>query len=336
MKQKGDDYKITAVKYYLNNNDTMDNTCKIFNCKTHHYIDGYKYTKLKRIYKGKLSSAALTESSNLSNILFLRYKLYKRNYSNFIIDMFLHKENQILLWQTLQKSPYLIEFSQKFAGYREEWFRGSIEQFYTQWISRNNRVPNNAKELLEINKYALQTMVADLKRLLGYNASQQFGTNITSQNEIQTHKPMVTPTQNVNAQYELPTYDVNAERKQREDAWSENFNKYQTEYNQLLKQPAVPMRGLPSETGGEKIKNMDELIREHAKMRDMDLSIYAPPPPQKSPILDKPVPKLRILDEIERIEMQVEEHAEQPTKKSVRFEPDHNSTQSDEISSISQ
>ena len=24
MKQKGDDYKITAVKYYLNNNDTMD------------------------------------------------------------------------------------------------------------------------------------------------------------------------------------------------------------------------------------------------------------------------------------------------------------------------
>ena len=33
MKQKGDDYKISAVKYYLNNNDTMDNTCKIFNCK---------------------------------------------------------------------------------------------------------------------------------------------------------------------------------------------------------------------------------------------------------------------------------------------------------------
>jgi hypothetical protein len=26
MKQKGDDYKITAVKYYLDNNDNMDNT----------------------------------------------------------------------------------------------------------------------------------------------------------------------------------------------------------------------------------------------------------------------------------------------------------------------
>ena len=30
MKQKGGDYKLTVVKYYLNNDDTMDNTCKIF------------------------------------------------------------------------------------------------------------------------------------------------------------------------------------------------------------------------------------------------------------------------------------------------------------------
>ena len=26
MKQKGDDYKLTAVNYYMNNDDTMDNT----------------------------------------------------------------------------------------------------------------------------------------------------------------------------------------------------------------------------------------------------------------------------------------------------------------------
>jgi len=97
------------------------------------------------------------------------------------------------------------------------------------------------------------------------------------------------------------------------------------------------MRGLPSETGGEKIKNMEELIREHAKMRDMDLSIYAPPPPQNSPTIDKPVPKLRILDEIERIEMHVED-TEPITKKTVRFgfEPEQDLTTTNEISSISQ
>jgi transposase-like protein len=33
MKQKGDDYKITAVKYYLNNNYTINKTCNFFNYK---------------------------------------------------------------------------------------------------------------------------------------------------------------------------------------------------------------------------------------------------------------------------------------------------------------
>ena len=48
MKQKGDDYKLTAIKYYLNNNDTMDNTCKIFDCKKpslHRWIKQYKTQK---------------------------------------------------------------------------------------------------------------------------------------------------------------------------------------------------------------------------------------------------------------------------------------------------
>jgi transposase-like protein len=48
MKQKGDDYKVTAVNYYLNNNDTMDNTCKIFNCKKpslHRWLQIYKTKK---------------------------------------------------------------------------------------------------------------------------------------------------------------------------------------------------------------------------------------------------------------------------------------------------
>ena len=237
--------------------------------------------------------------------------------------MFLHKENQQLLWQTLQKSPYLIEFTQKFAGYREEWFRGAIEQFYTQWISRNNRVPNNAKELLEINKHALQVMVVDLKRLLGYSSSQQINNmmHTTQKTEVSGNAP-------------LPSYDINAERKQREEQWSSNFNKYQTEYNQMLKTPDIPMRGLPSETGGEKIKNMDELVREHAKMRDMDLSIYSPPSTSKNITqTENQIPKLKILDEIERIEMNVDEHTDIYTKKSVRFETENDSTSQNEISS---
>jgi len=189
--------------------------------------------------------------------------------------MFLHIENQKILWQTLQKTPYLVEFTQKYSGQSEIWFKNMSEQFYTQWISNHGRIPTNAVELLEINKNALQFMVTDLKRLLGYTSM-----------EITTSP--------------IESYNVSQERQRREDAWSSNFNKFQNEYNQLLKQPAIPLRELPTETADSKIKNMDELLREHAKMREIELLNYLP---QKNA---KPQSnKIRILDELGNIEMHI-------------------------------
>lgn len=48
MKHKSDDYKTIAVKYYLNNNDSMDEVCKIFKCKKStlkDWVNKYKITK---------------------------------------------------------------------------------------------------------------------------------------------------------------------------------------------------------------------------------------------------------------------------------------------------
>ena len=217
--------------------------------------------------------------------------------------MFLHAENQQLLWQTLQKSPYLVEFTQKFAGYREAWFRNVSEQFYLQWISSNSsRVPTNARELLEINKQALQFMVTDLKRMLGYGQNSGPTTNVSNANI-----PII------------PTYNVAEERQQREDKWSTDFNKFQSEYNRLLERPALPMRGLTSESGDEKIKNMDELLQQHEKMRDMDLSIYSPPPN---------TPKLKIMDELERLDI------EEKQIKSVHWSNSSESIETSEYSGV--
>lgn len=33
MKHKTEDYKTSVVKYYLNNNQSMDYVCKVFDCK---------------------------------------------------------------------------------------------------------------------------------------------------------------------------------------------------------------------------------------------------------------------------------------------------------------
>jgi len=49
MKHKGIDYKTSAVQYYLNNNESMDKVCKIFNCKKSTlkaWVHKYNSTKL--------------------------------------------------------------------------------------------------------------------------------------------------------------------------------------------------------------------------------------------------------------------------------------------------
>jgi hypothetical protein len=219
--------------------------------------------------------------------------------------MFLHAENQQLLWQTLQKTPYFVEFTQKFAGYRDAWFRTMNEQFYTQWISQRGQIPTNARELLTINKYALQFMVADLKRLLGYSSS-----------------PHANKTDSIK---EIPSYNIANERKQREDTWASSFNQYQSEYNKLLEKPLLPMRGLPSEPIGDKIQNMEELLKEQTRIREMD---FKPFPEPQSIAYNLSPRKLKILDEIntfpdvERIEIDMHD----ATKKIVRWSNDDNAT----------
>jgi transposase len=48
MKHKTEDYKISAVKYYLKNNDSFSKTCKVFECKKsslQRWVERYKETK---------------------------------------------------------------------------------------------------------------------------------------------------------------------------------------------------------------------------------------------------------------------------------------------------
>ena len=55
MKHKGIDYKTSTVQYYLNNNESMDKVCKIFNCKkttlkvwVHNYQNNKNLTRRNR------------------------------------------------------------------------------------------------------------------------------------------------------------------------------------------------------------------------------------------------------------------------------------------------
>ena len=87
MKQHTEDYKQTAVKYYLDHNEDMRDTCEIFNCKFQslaRWVKTYKNTgkirknhnlkitpeieKFVKEYTRKYNTATLWELSKLVNV----------------------------------------------------------------------------------------------------------------------------------------------------------------------------------------------------------------------------------------------------------------------------
>lgn len=209
--------------------------------------------------------------------------------------MFHHAENRALLWNALKKSPYLVELTQNShfrEGHKDVWFSGVCEQFYALWISKNGEVPTNSRELLEINKNALRFIVSDIKQLLGYSSAP------------------LNPGVEVITLGDLPAYNVAAERQHREETRSREFNNYQAEYNRLLERPALPTNSLPSLSSDEKITNMEELIQQHMRMRDIDLSIYSKDTATTQSTMQSTLTspqKLKIMDSIESVDMQIRE-----------------------------
>uniref|UniRef100_A0A6C0HY44 Uncharacterized protein n=1 Tax=viral metagenome TaxID=1070528 RepID=A0A6C0HY44_9ZZZZ len=64
MTHKSEDYKISAVKYYLKNKDNIRKTCKFLIVKNLHYKDGYKDTKHLKILHEETENLHLIKLQN--------------------------------------------------------------------------------------------------------------------------------------------------------------------------------------------------------------------------------------------------------------------------------
>jgi hypothetical protein len=158
--------------------------------------------------------------------------------------MFAHIENQQILWEIIQKSPFFIEFS---PHNRETWFREVVSQFY-----RENPVkPRNSRELLSANKAALQYMTQDLKRRIGYNPAVQSAL-----------EPTLSPLR------------IEEEKKAKSEREKELYANFQAQYHSLLQTPKPVDLRLP-EKSEEKITNMEELLQQQIKQREMDLAKFS-------------------------------------------------------------
>jgi len=182
------------------------------------------------------------------------------------MEMFAHVENQQILWEVIQKSPFFIEYS---PGHREKWFRDTLSEFYY----KNPVQPNSAQELLDVNKRALAHLSLDLQSRLGYSAY--------SGSTPSTLTPEAAASAN------LHTYNVAQDRQSKEEEMKQSYAKYQSEYHSLLQRKAPDLPELPAQQSDDRIKNMDELIQQQILQRDQDLAKYVPkldPPPTSNKI----------------------------------------------------
>jgi hypothetical protein len=86
-----------------------------------------------------------------------------------------------------------------------------------------------------------------------------------------------------------------------------------------LEKPQLPDTKLPSLSGDEKITNMEELVKQHLMLRDMDLAIYSkdddqqpPSPPVNNTNAHVVSTKLKIMEEIENADIEIRDFAEVP------------------------
>lgn len=206
------------------------------------------------------------------------------------MSLFIHNENQNLLWNIISKSEPFTRFFYRNNQYNPNlWFRNIIQKFYSE--NTSNRFTKDG--LNQLNREVLKYMVDDLKTLLNPKQLPSMEQTIHS--------------------------NVSSFVETREEMFSRQFDEKQKEYNSLLAKPIPPTVDFGGNIKDEAISNMDDLLRNQMKQREEELKQYSPPP-----IDIKLSNKLKIDDgNIVNIDKTIVElHDENKNKKSVSWAGD--------------
>ena len=80
------------------------------------------------------------------------------------MSLFIHKENQTLLWDLIQQSSHWTEFSRVYNGHTQLWFKNIISLFYDKYWSVYCQTTMTVDDLKKINKEVILFMDADIKK----------------------------------------------------------------------------------------------------------------------------------------------------------------------------
>jgi hypothetical protein len=236
------------------------------------------------------------------------------------IHLFIHRENQRILWDIIHQSPLWEPFSRVVVSSSttpEKWFQQMIEKEYNSLLQARNEdmTEDSFVWLSSTNKSFIQRMIRNISSRVyattpktaptidsvsgmpvsfGYDNSP-FANSYTNMSLSSSLSPssssLSSPSQGINdsptlvysapRNYDTPhisAFDVERERKEKQDKAKREFEAYQNQYNSLLV-TNVPTAPVFNETlQMEKITNMDELLKQQQEMRERDSRIVSSAP----------------------------------------------------------
>jgi len=160
------------------------------------------------------------------------------------MTLYIHPENQQLLWSIMNKIPMITDFFTPYPPtHKEQWFKSVIQLFYEKY--KNKRL--QLTDLHQLNQETVAYIVQTIRE------------------KSQPQRPI------------QPQPIMEPDKKQ--EYYDQQFNARQTEYNSMLNKPTPPEVNFREKEEDTAISNMDELIRQHMAQREHELKQYSPPPP---------------------------------------------------------
>ena len=186
------------------------------------------------------------------------------------MSLYIKIQNQTLLWNTIQKSEYMSRAFHTQES-KQEWFRNIIAQFY----AKNPSIVSN-EGLIKTNQDTIQYMISDLKQRVKPRVT--FATSTSTYTNEDLTPLRIKNVQRCKIESREETVDRSAEysrnQPNRPDAMQNTFELRKQEYEAMYKKPDAPEVSFTEKIEDQTIKNMDELIKEQMKLRELDLPNY--------------------------------------------------------------
>ena len=191
---------------------------------------------------------------------------------------YINHTNQTLLWNTVNKLP---DFQKLSPPKKDFEFKKTIEYIYN--TSCRNKQFLTLQELQQLNR---ETILAFVKIEKKETEKKEI-----EKNSENSEKPPLYPQQ---PPPQKPLFETKQEQSQRQ------FEERQNIYKQMNSKPELPSPEIfKDKIEDTAIENMDALIQQYQKQRELEFQQYTPPPPVSSTTTttsSTSKPKIRILD----------------------------------------